>query len=319
MEISKKLNLQYQPVYLDEKFEQDYQECSDNAIAFSNGTAPITRANYPYAYKNLQDYSDLVITGLFGSEILRPLHNLGIQINNRSEKIFLGDDYPQAIREAIEEVKKKNYLNPDILSKSADSIIRSFKEDYFDKYQKYDKVTRFFFFIIQEGIRKYFMQEIQIERPWITTRFPYLDDDFVELIYKTQFAGMYNGFLGKSKIKRRKGQLLYAHIIRKYKPEMGDFLLDRGYSSNDLLKPFPFNYLFLAKGVYDTQRYVRKFGNDTFNSQKWTRQAIEKSLADNPGSAIFSTGLQRSFDDKTYLKDLLTYAHMVSLKQYLAL
>lgn len=96
---------------------------------------------------------------------------------------------------------------------------------------------------------------------------------------------------------------------------MGDFLLDRGYSSNDLLKPFPFNYLFLAKGVYDTQRYVRKFGNDTFNSQKWTRQAIEKSLADNPGSAIFSTGLQRSFDDKTYLKDLLTYAHMVSLKQ----
>ena len=82
-----------------------------------------------------------------------------------------------------------------------------------------------FFFILQEGIRKYFMQEIQIERVYVTTRFPYLDDDLVELIYKTTFAGMYNGFLKKSMVKRRKGQLLYAHIINKYKPELERFFL----------------------------------------------------------------------------------------------
>jgi hypothetical protein len=314
--ISKKLNFNYTPIYLDSTFEDQYEQCAAEAVEFSNGTAPIMRANYPFAYKQLCDYSDLIITGLFGSEILRPIHNLGVMINNQSESIFLDPDFAETIKKIVSQAKNKNYLNPEIIESSIDLLIKEFRADYFDKYKNYDEVTRFFFFIIQEGIRKYFMQEIQIERAYVTTRFPYLDDDLIELIYKTTFAGMYNGFLGKNKVKRRKGQLLYAHIIQKYKPELGKLKLDRGYTSDDLLKPFPLNYLFLAKGVYKANRYVKRFGNDTFSSEKWTKQTIENILNETKEHEIFSDGLKGSFINGLYLKDLLTYSHIIALKKF---
>ena len=315
-EISKKLNINYRPIYLEDHFEQQYKHNAYNAIEFSNGTAPVIRAIYPFVYKQLQEYSDLIITGLFGSEILRPLHNLGIQINDRSESIFLDDNYPNAIKKAIDHVKSKNYINPKLLTSSIDEVIKEFRTDYFDKYKNYDKITRFFFFIIQEGIRKYFMQEIQIERVYVTTRFPYLDDDLIELVYKTTYAGMYNGFLGKSKIKRRKGQLLYAHILRKYKPELGNLLLDRGYSSDDLLRPFPFNYFHILKGVYYSKKYIKKHGNDTFDSKKWTRKTFEHVLNQINDSEIFNTGLNVSFENGSYLNDLLTFSHLIALSKF---
>jgi hypothetical protein len=314
---SKQMNIQYRPIYLDEQYEQQYDQCAFEAIEFSNGTAPIMRANYPYAYKQLCNFSDITITGLFGSEILRPLHNLGIQINNHSESIFLDEDYKVSILNSIQNVNRKKYLQADILNSSTEKIIETFKADYFDKYAKYDKITRFFFFILQEGIRKYFMQEIQIERVYVTTRFPYLDDDLVELIYKTTFAGMYNGFLKKSMVKRRKGQLLYAHIINKYKPELGKILLDRGYKPNDLLKPFPINYVYLANGVYQAKKYQKKLPNDTFNSKKWTKQTITKSINLMPSENIFAEGMINVLVSNEYLKDLLSFSHMVSLKNFI--
>ena len=139
------MNIQYRPIYLDEQYEQQYDQCAFEAIEFSNGTAPIMRANYPYAYKQLCNFSNITITGLFGSEILRPLHNLGIQINNHSESIFLDEDYKVSILNSIQNLNRKKYLQADILNSSTEKIIETFKADYFEKYAKYDKITRFFF------------------------------------------------------------------------------------------------------------------------------------------------------------------------------
>ncbi|MCE1165361.1 MAG: hypothetical protein LWX07_08180 [Bacteroidetes bacterium] len=313
-----KLDLSYEPVLLDERYEKEHDECALEVVEFSNGTAPVMRSNYTYAYRKLKSFSSVNLMGLFGSEVMRPLHNVGIMVNYYSEKLFLSDNPSETLDEIFEDIKKKNYIAAEIIDGSTQEIKKEILSEYFKKYNAYGKVLGFFFFILQEGVRKYFMQEIQVDRVYVTARFPFFDDDFVELMYKTPFAGMYNGFLGKSKFKRRKGQLLYAHIYRKFRPELGKIRLDRGYRPDDLLKPFPFNFLSLYKGVKEAAAYKRAKGNDTFNPEKWTSGLISDILQNtHDKTGIFGSGLKDKFADKSYLKDLLKYCHVISIYKYM--
>ena len=316
--ISQKLNINYTPIYLDDEFESEYKKNAEKVIVFSNGTAPISRANYPFAYKKLNSFSDLILTGLFGSEILRPIHRgLGIFTNNYVEELLLNEDFEKAKRYVLDELFKINYLDKNILENNFEKAIEPVKS-YRNKYSSYGKQYPYFFFYIQEGIRKYFMQEVQIERPYVTTRFPYFDFDLVELIYKTPFAGMYNGFLGKSKVKRRKGQLLYAHIIKKYKLELGDIVLDRGYKPKDLLRPFPINYGFLAIGVNKARRYYKRFGNDTFDETgRWQKDTISSILSHTKINEIFTSQIHQKYNSGKYLNDSLRYQHFISLIHFI--
>lgn len=344
--ISKSEGIDYRAIPLAEEFEGVYEKFGSEVAEFSNGTAPIIRANYPYAFHKLRDYSTTVITGLFGSEILRPIHNLGIMMNDHSERLFLsGDPVEMSLRKSFEELKSKNYIKSRIIDESFDSILTEIDERFIKKYSDFDDVMRMFFFLLGEGIRKYFMQEVQLERVYITNRFPYFDDDLVELIYKTPYAGMYNGFLGNSKVKRRKGQLLYAYILNKYYPELGKYVIDRGYCPADLIRMTPFNYLFLILGVMKSKidnRMRGIKGSDDFNSAEWSRPTIENTLkgfllpqgssississaspdvVENLGhlypGGIFDKGMISGYQNGSYKNDLLKYTHMISLVRYL--
>lgn len=312
------IGIHYKPIYLGDDFHKKHVPNAKKAIAFSSGTAPIIRANIPYAYKQLSEYSQTIVTGLFGSEILRPILNSGIQVNDHSERLFTTEDVRGSILQSIEELKKHNYLKAEIMDRSAEELIRYFETTYFEKYKDYNQTTRFFFFILREGLRKFFMQEIQIQRAYVTTRFPYFDDDLLDLIYQTPFAGMYNGFLKNSKVKRRHGQLLYAYIIDKYKPKLGRIELDRGYTPHDLLRPFPTNYLYLFLGVRRSKKYQAQHGNDTFNSEKWSYEMIRSTVENmEDKNTIFGAGIKDEFDSGTYKKNLLKYAHFISIVNFL--
>ena len=316
--ISSQLKFDYQPIYLEKEFEEKYPVYSNRAVQFSNGTAPIHRANYPFAYERLNNYSSVILTGLFGSEILRPIHRgLGIFTNQYVEELLLNDDFDKTKQMVFEKISQKNILNQSIINNNFDGAIDIVKE-YRDKYGSLGKQYPYFFFYLQEGIRKYFMQEIQIERPYVTTRFPYYDLDLLKIIFQTPFAGIHNGFLKKSKIKRRKGQLLYAHIIKEFQENIGEIVLDRGYKPNDLLKPFPINYLFLAMGVFKAKKYIKKNGNDTFDdSGKWEKNTIGSILENNTLHSEFDNRILESFRTKRYLSDPLRYYHLISMINFL--
>lgn len=317
-DISLKTGIKYKPIYLGEDFLDSYSQNSWLASYFSNGTAPIGFCNIPYAFKKLEHYSDTILTGLFGSEILRPLHNNGIQVNNNSFAIFLSDEYKSNIALALKKGRDQGFITNEIDDSIAENLANYFKEKYFEKYSDFDEVTRFFFFIIQEGIRKYFSQEVNIERVYVNTRIPYFDIDMVELIYRTPWAGMYNGFLGASKFKRRKGQLLYAYIIKKYYPELGRIDLDRGYKPNDLLLLFPFNYLKIAIGVSKAKKHIKKNqGNDTFKTRTWASKTIDSILAQEKNwplnNALFTKKNEKLLSDSEYL----TFRHFISANSFL--
>jgi len=313
------IGINYEPIFLDSDFLNQYKFLSEQASYFSNGTAPVGFADRPYAYSRLNQYSDTIITGLFGSEILRPLHNNKIQVNDQSFAIFLNRDLKEGIKKAIDNLNDL-YFSDFNLHDYEEELYHFFKEHYFNKYHGYDRITRFFFFIIQEGLRKYFSQEISLERVFLTTKFPYFDMDVVEAIYQTTWAGMYNGFLGESKFKRRKGQLLYAHIMKKYCPEIMDIEMDRGYKPKSLLYPFPFNYLAIGLGVIKAKKYMKNAGgNDTFKTKIWAESTL------NQIAGLTSFHVDINLNDKILDESLkmaeqgryLTYRHMASIKQFI--
>jgi hypothetical protein len=318
LDIASRTGINYEPIYLGVEFLSSYLQNTHTASIFSNGTAPAGFCNIPYSFNNLRHYSDSILTGLFGSELLRPLHNNGIQVNDKSFEIFLNIDLSLGIRNAIKLSLLPLIFNADELNQFEIEIKEYFETEYFNKYSSYDRITRFFFFIIQEGIRKYFTQEISIERVFVNTYFPYFDYDIVELIYETPWAGIYNGFLGESKFKRRKGQLLYAYTIKKYFPELGKIKLDRGYTPSDLLMPFPFNYLKISLGVFKAKKYMKSHqGNDTFKTQIWSKDTIN-SIVNNPTSLdIRIVRFLKDTSTETLSKnDFLTYRHLVTLSDF---
>lgn len=317
-DIAQRLKFDYEPVYLEEEYEQDYGKYNDLATYFSNGTAPVGFGNIPYSFSKLSHYSDTVVTGLLGSEVLRPLHNNQIQVNDQSFAIFLSEDYIQGIAKAID--NRKEFFFSEVDKEELQRALENyFRENYFDKYQKEDRVTRFFYFIIQEGLRKYFSQEISIERVYVNTKIPYFDVDFVKLIYQTTWAGIYNGFLGNSKVKRRKGQLLYAHIMKKYRPALLKLKLDRGYTPAALLLPTPFNYINLAIGVYQAKQYLKNCrGNDTFDTYEWSKEYIRKiGMLESKYIPIDLDKVKYSFFKSGDGTIFLTYRHLASLKNFL--
>lgn len=313
-EICNNLGFQYEPILLNSDYENTYQSNAMKVIEFSNGTAPIIRANYPYAFSKLSKFSDIAVTGLLGSEILRPLHRgLGIFTNYYVEEMLLRGDLHQVFDWIMDNIEKKEYIKSEYLYDI--EPIYQYIKGYKDKYKKYGKLYPYFFYYLNEGVRKYFMQEIQVERPYVTTRMPYFDDDMLDVVFQTPFAGMYNGFLKDSKVKRRKAQLLYGYIINKYKPILGKFYLDRGYKPSDLIKPFPVNYLNLFIGV-QKKRLLKKYKKETF-SHEWPAPTINKILSYiSLNNSVFDQGIFKEFENNNYKNDYLRYNHMISLIKY---
>jgi hypothetical protein len=316
MNIAERIGIQYRPIYLDRAFEKEYEDCALRSLFYSDGTAPVLRANYPFAYQRLSEFSDTAVTGLFGSEVLRPIRNLGIELNDNIEHLFLSDDFDRALRNILEREKEREYFQPILFSECSEELREYMWARYVKPYANVSNLVRFFFFFIEEGIRKYFMQEIRIERVYVTTRFPYLDFDMLWLLFKTPFAGLYNGALRQSPLGRRRAQSLYAHIIGKHKPELGDIMADRGYKPNDLLSPLWF--LKILPGYLKTKMYYRKKGNDTFDAERWTDIVFSKNTAlMSKETDMFPGKMARKYANGENLIDNYYFSRVFSLKYWL--
>lgn len=275
LDISGKFRLNYKPIYLDREFEEEYEKYALKVLEFSDGTAPVSRANFPYAFERLNYFSKINISGSFGSEILKSFHNANEQINQETINLFMAKNFDAAFKKAVNNIKTAAYIKPEIIDKYAEEIRENFIKLYIGKVKSFDKITRFYIFFLDEAVRKYFMKEIRIERYYVDTRMPYFDEDFLEMIFRTPFAGIYNSAGKKDIFSRRNSQVFYAKIIRKSKASLGNIVTDRGYAPNDLLLPHAIK--FLKIGPRYLRKKIKMRGNDTFDV-KWPSGMIKKYI-----------------------------------------
>lgn len=318
--ISKKLGLNYMPVYLDAEFEKEYERCALKALDFSNGTAPILRANFPYVFEKLNYFSKVNITGLFGSEVIKIFHRANEQVSQETFDLFLNEDFDTTFVNILGKLKKIGYLKSDIIDRYLPAVREDFRKLYMQRLQSFDRTKRFYIFLFEETIRKYFMKEIGIERYYVDTRTPYFDEEFLELFLRTPFAGVYKRPGKKNVFSRRHSQLFYAKLIQMAKPVLGEIITDRGYSPKDLLLPFILKSFKIAP-VYLKERLRRKIkGNDTFKSEEWSRNLIGKYIYKlNNYDEIFTDKLIKDFENNTNFRDNFRFFSIFSFRLWLHL
>ncbi len=259
-ELSEKAGLSYVKILLD----QDYVESENlnNGLEFvynASGTASFARAHYLYAAKTLGIARKYIITGNFGSELLRAVHVRGVVFSPNLVTLYNCKNPDKALG-IIENSREMKFVNMKRLSGPWDQLKQELSglSCYDSNYGYLTKNQRFYVFVFEEVFRKYFGAEMVNQFNHVKNRTPYLDIDFMKHILSTKLAGIYSDFFEHNPFWRYKGQVLYAHIVKKAYPLLGEFTTDKWYSPVDLLtKTGKFNIL---KG------YLKKKMNHSYSN-----------------------------------------------------
>ena len=285
--LSAKAELPYTGILLDSEYiRKESLESGCEFIKNSSGGASFERAHYLYSARKLSANTKYLITGNFGSEIFRAAHLSGSLISSNLIRLFLTTDFRKAILE-IESSPEFNWLN----KKEFLSEWSQLKDDLYSlpcfnpSYRLLTANQKFYKVVFEEIFRKYYGAEIVNQSSHIINRTPYLDYDFIKALLETQLAGVYSEFFTNNPLKRFKGQVLYAHIIKKTYPEFNKIVTDKGYKPNDLLSTA--GKLRIAGSFYKKkvkQRFQK--GNDPYsvlasfssNKEFWGNAVVNNHL-----------------------------------------
>lgn len=230
-------SLFFQNIELDNQYIQNESLINGREFVIgANGAAGFARAHYLYAIKQLAKKNNIIITGNFGSEVFRAAHIAGIVISPNLYNLFVAKDYSEAI-ELISSSAEFDWLIRENFKIEWEEL----KEDirtlacFNPSLKELTKNEQFYKIVFDEILRKYFGAEMVNQYKYCINRTPYLDFDFIKSILETEMAGVYSDFFTHNPFKRFKGQVLYAHIIKKSYPFFSMEMTDKGYRPNDLL------------------------------------------------------------------------------------
>jgi hypothetical protein len=236
-EISSKAGISFVPVLLDGHYVRNESlEAGKKFIIKSSGTGTFSRAHYIYASALLGRETRYLVTGNFGSEVLRAVHTPGVMISPLLYMAFKS----RGPEEAVASLRKHSLMR----LMSADVIeneLRNIEEDisglpcFERRYIGIGSNMQLYLYIFEEVFRKYFGSELSGQWSRVINRTPFLDRHFLKELLSTGLAGINSGYLEKRPGRRYKGQILYASVIQKAAPCFGTYMTDKGYRPDDLL------------------------------------------------------------------------------------
>lgn len=279
---AQKLGFDYHPILLDsEEYQSASISCGKEMIRLSSGEANFARAHYHYAAVFFSKNTRYLITGNFGSEVFRAFHNIGVMCTSWLYFIFQNDE--AAIQKQLSEAPELLLLrNSESKSAIVEEIVEEIRKRSWFAAKNLSLNQRFYIFVFEEMFRKYFGPEIVMQSNYLLNRTPFLNYRFIKELYKTDLGGPHNNFFESRKMKRIKGQLFYAQIIKQTHPALLRLPTGKGYRPIDLLS---WKGYFNLGWSYFQQKAKRKpespdiFGVKTAfdrNRTEWYRY-IEKS------------------------------------------
>jgi hypothetical protein len=168
----------------------------------------------------------------------------------------------------------------------------------------------FYIYIFEEIFRKYFGAEINMQREFMFNRAPFLDFIFIEELLKTYYAGVYNEFFTNNPIKRFKGQLPYAFIIKNSSPQLLDMMTGKGYKPKDLMSQLGKIRLLLNKlsGKY------KDLNSDPYSVKRAFKYNLDYYKKVRIDESLFNVEeINNAFVNSDSINDLGAFIHTLSL------
>lgn len=322
--IASKSGIEHKIIFLDEEYVSQYINNADEVLMISDGYAPFMRCNYLYSHKILSQYSRECITGMFGSELIRPMHVMpdSVSLTRETAKAFLSTEPLIYLQRVFNNQRNEGFLRQELFNSSTrDDILGFLEKKYINNKEAPSKEYLLQNFYINEGMRKFFMEIIRVDRFFVNHNIPFLDLDFFERIMNTNYAGIHNNAFRENPFLRRKGQLLYVDVIDRFSKELNNIKVDRGYYPYQLKGGI--NWVFVALGFYFGKKLRKKIkGNDTFNTKIWRNNVYMNNIQTlQIKDPWFNDLLLNRYKDKFHLiaKNEHYYARHYSLKRWLEL
>ena len=306
--VADKLKLNYNPFILENNFEDTFDKNAIRAIDFGDGIAEMNRANYVYVFKKMSKQFNYILTGLFGSELIKRPTSLGGYINKNVKSVLLSQNISKTFEEIITDAKKKAFISPELIEKYKDEIYLNLeKNPYLNN--DYKGALKFFFYTTGKGILKYFMKEIKVERPYITNLHPYLDIEFIYLLMKTPFPWLYNWDTRKSQWENLKIHKFYALLINRNNKKLANIISTHAYKPKYLLRKIYLPLLIVQYFYY--RRKIKKIGDFTNKKLIWNFYKHRRELLDL--DSVFNNNLIK----QNYKKHIMEFSKLVSLQVWL--
>jgi hypothetical protein len=233
--IAGEFGFEHRTVPIDEGFA--INEYWNHALGFlrqSEGNGNISRAHYSYASEVLGRDAGFLVSGNFGSEIIRSVKASGVMIPQPIFDIFAGEDLG-LLQERLSHDPGLRYLKLPDADESLERLLEEIALFRAGLPSGLSVNQIFYIYIFEEVFRKYFGPEILVESRHLRHRAPFIDFAFIDRMLKTDMAGVYSRFRETNPLNRFHGQVLYAHIMRKTCPRLLDIMLDRNYRPRDFL------------------------------------------------------------------------------------
>ncbi len=206
-------------------------------ISQTEGAGNIGRAHYVQTARQLAPDFPFLLSGNFGSEMIRSMKDPGVMASPVLFALFAHPEKEGFLREATQYpslmfIDREQY---------AGAIAEAAEAAWEWKAALPKGLTvnqQFHLYMFGEVFRKYFGPEIVMQSNYLCHRAPFLSFSLLKGLLATTLAGANSDFREKNPFRRFHGQVLYAHILKKTSPELLDILLDRGYAPKHFLTLF---------------------------------------------------------------------------------
>jgi len=232
---SRELNIPYH--YYDLgllSYQNEYFDLATKFSRLTGGFNGFLYAHFLYGAEQEKAYSDNLLTGYCGSELFRALHIQGAITSRELVSIFT-ETNDKKLKENLWNSSKLIFIQKSDYKEEFDNLFGEILQLRETK-KKYFSINHFFYhYIFTEVFRKVFGAWTVAQMQEMNVRTPFLDYDFVLELLKTDLAGCNNYFFTHNPLKRLKGQLLYAEIIRQSNSQLYKMKTGKGYRPIDLL------------------------------------------------------------------------------------
>lgn len=283
-----KLNIPYQPIYLDENYLKDLSlGAADDFMSLSEYNGNLGRPHYAYAARELSKEVDFILTGNFGSELFRALHNPGVMISQSLIDVFgaKDDSWKDRLKASTEQ------WDAHYFSEALDELVEEM-DQYLQARKNMDPNHRFYQFVYNDLFRKYFGPELQMQSHFFNNRTPYLSLHLMQALNRTIWSGVHARLFEQQKSKRMKGQMFYSAFIRYADKKMYHMTTNKAYTPADVLEPWRLPFL-VAKIL------IRKYAKPAEDNENATEDFFQlhyETLATKIRMAEMPTFMKRNME-----------------------
>lgn len=296
--IAKSLNLRFKAICLDEQYYKNYNKNAELAIGLGDGIAEANRGNYLYAFKELGKSYDYILTGLFGSELIKHPTSVGNFINQDMKDILEGESPENLIDKILDKAEKQNFIDKKIFQQHRETVKKRVLGNPYI-INDHNLPIKYFYFLLIIGIRKYFMKEIKVERPFVENLHPFFDIEFIKVLLKTPFPWIHHWEGKKNLIKGLTTHKFYVSLMKRNNSKLVDIISTHGYTPKYLLNSFFVPYMTLEYMYY--KKRIRAKGSFHSAEPVWNYFKQIDTL-NGDGSFINELKPQENEDNKNTIK-----------------